>query len=74
MRRFPQPQKDKQTIKPTMNKEKILVAAVFHVPAAFKEHKKLVFLVAAALIEHKKLKLFIHDGKQTSRCCISFYA
>ena len=57
-----------------MNKEKILVAAVFHVPAALKEHKKLVFLVAAALKEHKKLKLFIHDGKQTSRCCISFYA
>ena len=57
-----------------MNKERILIAAVFHVPAAMKEHKKLVFLVAAALKEHKKLKIFIHHGKQTSRCCISFYA
>ena len=43
-----------------MNKERILIAAVFHVTAPLKEHKK--------------LKLFIHDGKQTSRSCISFYA
>ena len=49
-----------------MNKERILIAAVFHVPATLKEQKKVVFLVAAALKEHKKLKLFIHDGKQTS--------
>ena len=57
-----------------MSKERILIAAVFHVAAALKEHKKLVFLIAAALKEHTRLKLFIHDGKHTSRCFISFYA
>ena len=57
-----------------MNKERILIAAVFHVAAALKEHKKLIFLIAAALKEHTRLKPFIHDGKHTSRCFISFYA
>ena len=40
MRRFPQPEINKQIIKPTLNNERILIAAVFHVVTALKKHKK----------------------------------
>ena len=40
MRRLPQPEINKQTIKLTLNSERIFIAAVFHVVAALKEGKK----------------------------------